>query len=153
MLLNAFISILSFLLFTPPALSSLPSAHLIHQFPNPSWLESLSVRPNGLLLVTERSAPNLWQLNPFLPLSQTLTLIYSFPGYLGLLGIIETEEDVFAVVSGNFSLEKVKSELGSYAVWRVDLSWQEGRVEVEKNQRRARSFVFEWDGFSASAWE
>lgn len=69
------------------------------------------------------STPNLWELNPFLPLAdhQTPKLISSFPGYLGLLGIVEIEHDIFAVISGNFSLERVASDPGSYAVWRVDL--------------------------------
>lgn len=46
---------------------------------------------------------------------------------------MEIEDDIFAVVSGNFSLERVASDPGSYAVWRVDLHTNpSGDVRISK---------------------
>jgi hypothetical protein len=93
------------LLFTLTATASVirsnPTLHDIWQFPLGTWVENLAVRTNGQLLVTLLSQPELYHVDPFQKTAPTL--IHSFPNASGLLGIAEIEDDVFAVVAGNWS--------------------------------------------------
>jgi hypothetical protein len=91
----------------------------VYQFPNKTWVENLAVLRNGSILATVMTVPQLYLIDPF---KSSAVLVHEFPGYLGLLGIVETAGDVFAVITGNFSLEEVKSYPGTYAVWSVDMS-------------------------------
>ena len=67
------------------------------------------------------STPELVQLNPF-DTSEVPIVLHTFPNALGLLGITETEPDIFVVISGNFSLTTVSSTPGSYTAWRVSFA-------------------------------
>jgi hypothetical protein len=91
----------------------------LHQFPKPTWIENLAIRPNGQLLLTILTSPDLYLLDPSQP-SQPI-LIHSFSGYLALLGITEVENDVFYIGAGNFNLSTFDPGAGSYAVWEVDM--------------------------------
>jgi len=103
--------------------SSTPGVRLVHQFPNSSWIENIAVRANGSLLITEMTSPSLYHINPFLSHTQNAWQIASFPGHLGLLGITETDPDVFAVVAGNFSLSPPSgSTPKSYSLYSVDMT-------------------------------
>jgi hypothetical protein len=92
---------------------------LVYQFPKPTWLENLAVMGNGSILATELTTPKLWLFNPFQ--ESKPTLVHEFAGYLGLLGVVETDPNVFAVVSGNFSLSVPTSYPGTYSAWKVDM--------------------------------
>jgi hypothetical protein len=102
---------------------------LVHEFPKPTWLENLAVMRNGSILVTELTKPRLWLLHPFQ--DSEPTLIHEFSGYLGLLGVVETDPDVFAVVSGNFSLEVPTSYPGTYSSWTVDMKGDTNPANVK----------------------
>lgn len=91
----------------------------VWQFPNETWIENLVVMRNGSILATEMTRPNLWLVDPFAPAA---TLVHEFPGYLGLLGITVIAPDIYAVVSGNFSLVEGKSIPGTYSVWKADFT-------------------------------
>ncbi|RDW69884.1 hypothetical protein BP5796_08281 [Coleophoma crateriformis] len=99
---------------------SLPS-RTVYQFSNPSWIENLAVRSNGQLLLNVLSTPDLYLLDPMAEYSEPY-LLYRFPNSLGLLGITEMQEDVFYILSGNFSVTTGDTGPGTYAVWKVDLT-------------------------------
>ena len=89
----------------------------VYEFPNGTWVENIAVRPNGQLLVTLlQPTPDLYLIDPFK--TEASILIHRFPNALGALGITETDPDVFAVNTGNFTTEIVP---GSFSVWKVDM--------------------------------
>ncbi|KAH8911151.1 hypothetical protein BR93DRAFT_322416 [Coniochaeta sp. PMI_546] len=96
--------------------------HIVHQFPNHTWLENIVVKSNGDLLVTAL-IPNaaLYQISDPSTSKPSVTLIHNFTCVDGLLGISETKPDVFAVVGGNFTSPGVQIN-GSFSAWEVDLS-------------------------------
>lgn len=75
----------------------------IAQFPNGTWIENAIFREsNGQLLVTLLTTPDIYQVDPSGKTPPKLLL--SIPGYIGVLGIAELSPDVFAVITGNFTL-------------------------------------------------
>jgi len=92
---------------------------VIYQFPNPTWIENIAVRPNGLLLLNLATSPDMYMLDPE---TQAARLIYTFPNALSVSGITEVSPDVFAVAVGNFSIATGSSVKGSYSVWKVDFN-------------------------------
>ncbi|KAK0721120.1 hypothetical protein B0H67DRAFT_484028 [Lasiosphaeris hirsuta] len=100
--------------------STRPSIRQLCQFSNPTWIENIAVRSNGQLLVTLFSSPELYQIDPFDP-NPTPELVARFPNALGILGITELEEDVFAITKGNFSSETGNVAPASFSVWKADL--------------------------------
>ena len=100
---------------------ALPSIRQLWQFPgNQTWIENIAVRSNGQLLISLFSSPELYQIDPFHP-HPTAKLVTTFPQALGILGIVELEEDVFAVTKGNFSSATGTVDPGSFSVWKLDL--------------------------------
>jgi len=103
---------------------------VIYQFPNPTWIENIAVRPNGLLLLNLATSPDMYMLDPE---TQAARLIYTFPNALSVSGITEVSPDVFAVAVGNFSIATASSVKGSFSVWKVDfnsnIEEQSGNVE------------------------
>ncbi|KNG81697.1 hypothetical protein ANOM_011457 [Aspergillus nomiae NRRL 13137] len=91
----------------------------VYQFPNETWVENIAVRSNGELVVTLLDRPELYLINPFKP--QAATLLWSAPEVLGLLGIVEVQQDRFAVIAGNYSVATASTKKGSYSVWMIDL--------------------------------
>lgn len=110
------------LLFSLTAAASTPS-YLIHQYPDGTWIEALSLRPNGFILATDASAPHLYSINPFHGTSEP---VFTFPSATGAVGIVEIRPDVFIVVAGNFSLKTYLGEKGSFSLWEVDYSCPSG---------------------------
>jgi sugar lactone lactonase YvrE len=104
----------------PQGRETLPAIRQLAQFPNQTWLENIAVRSNGQLLITTFSSPELYQIDPFQPQS-TPQLVASFPDVLGILGITELEEDVFAITKGNFSSAKGTVDPSSFSVFKADL--------------------------------
>lgn len=92
----------------------------IHQFPNDTWLENIAIRQNGQILVTVLTAPELYQVDPFYTESSP-ALIYRMPEAIGLLGIIEMQQDIFYVIAGNWSVWALQSTSGSYSIWKIDM--------------------------------
>lgn len=97
------------------------SVSQIYQFPEKDhWFENLVVRSNGMILATELTAAKLWHIDPS---DGGIYLVHDFPEYLGLLGIVEYQPDVFAFIAGNFSIvEGFKSYPGTYSIWSVDFN-------------------------------
>lgn len=93
---------------------------LLYEFPQGVFLENLAVRPNGQILVTSLSLPQLWLVDPRLP--NEAFLVLEIPGVLGLSGIVEYQADVYAVLAGNVSLATSDFGAGTWAVWSIDLN-------------------------------
>ena len=91
------------------------------EFPNPTWLENFAIRPNGQLVITLISKPEMYIFDPIVP--GPPIKLFGLPGYLALLGIVEFTPDVFYFVAGNFSTaESPASEgIGSYSIFKIDL--------------------------------
>ncbi|TGO58000.1 hypothetical protein BOTNAR_0189g00020 [Botryotinia narcissicola] len=69
--------------------SDLPS-RVIHQFPNPTWLENIVITSSDRILVTDITNPYLYYIDPTISSSapdsnNTATLVYSFTPELSLL--------------------------------------------------------------------
>src|SRR5579871_5188046 len=108
MYLNA-ISAFSLLLLTLPRLTiSLPHSqsqsrsvplplpyNVVHQYPNPTWLENLAFRPDNTLLTTSAyPSASLYLIDPA---SHSSTLVHTFTEVLAILGITELGHDKFYV--------------------------------------------------------
>lgn len=105
---------------------------IIHEFPRGTWVENLAVRSNGLILANLLSAPEIYQVNPTTGAASLATKI---PAATGLLGIAETEKDVYYVVAGNYSVATLTAKAGTFSVWRVDVDTfkpNETLAKVEK---------------------
>jgi hypothetical protein len=120
----------AFTLITTTIQSALPTKHhlkmaslsTVYQYPLPTWIENIAVRPNGHLLVTFLTASELHLINPFTT-PPTDTLIHSFAntttGITGLLGITELSPDIFAFVAGAISQTATP---GKYGIWSADFT-------------------------------
>lgn len=95
------------------------SIQTIYQFPENTYVENLAVRSNGQILLDVFTSPELWLVDPDVP--GEAVLIHEFPDALGITGITEYEEDVFAVLAGNFSFASGECTKGSWSIWSVDL--------------------------------
>lgn len=91
----------------------------IYEFPENTYVENLAVRSNGQILLDVFTSPQLWLVDPHVP--GEAILIYEFPDALGITGIAEYEDDVFAILAGNFSFSTGVCTKGSWSIWSVDL--------------------------------
>ncbi|KAH8756129.1 hypothetical protein F5883DRAFT_430009 [Diaporthe sp. PMI_573] len=91
----------------------------IYQFPENTYVENLAVRANGQILLDVFTSPQLWLVDPHAP--GEAVLVHEFPEALGITGIAEYEDDVFAVLAGNFSFSTGECTKGSWSIWSVDL--------------------------------
>jgi hypothetical protein len=105
----------------PKSASSLPTIRPLVQFPNLTWVENIAVRPNGKLLVTLFTSPDLYQIDPFAK-PPSPQLVATFPSALGILGITEIADDVWAITKGNFSSVTGVAAPASFSVWQADFS-------------------------------
>lgn len=103
------------------------STHTIYEFPKGNYIENLAVRANGQILVNPLTLPQLWLVDPHLPGEGFI--VHNFSEILGLSGIVEYQPDVFAVLTGNFSIETGDPGAGTWAIWSIDL----GGVHVTSN--------------------
>lgn len=104
-----------------PRSDSLPlPSHIIHQFSNNTWIENLRVRSTGQLLLTTATAPDVYHLDPAAP--STASLIHSFAGNTGILGIAEGAPDQFYAMGSNFSLVPYNPGFGTNSIYSIDLS-------------------------------
>ncbi|KAB5513310.1 hypothetical protein GE09DRAFT_1267072 [Coniochaeta sp. 2T2.1] len=81
-------------------------------------MENIAIRSNGQLLVTLFTSPDVYQIDPFPKHPAPPKLVAHFPDALGLLGITEIEQDVFAVAKG---IVDPSGDLtsGSFSVWKA----------------------------------
>lgn len=125
------------LAFTPQVLASLPLYHAnletptrndepkvqvetLFQFPNNgSWIDNIALRSDGSLLLTRLDVPEVWSVNTT---SGNATLAYAFPNVTSCFGISEIDNDVFAVVVGNFSTETYVPTAGSFSLQKLDFN-------------------------------
>ena len=108
------------------------TANQIFQFPATPFtsIENVALRPNGELILTSTSGPNIYLLDPTQS-SPSAQLLYTFPAATATLGITETASDVFAVVVGNVSLTTFAGVPGSFSIWSVNLE-QAGSPVIKK---------------------
>jgi len=100
----------------------------LYQFPeNGSWIDNVVLRQNGNLLLTRLDTPEVWSVNTA---SGNATLAHSFANATSCFGIAEIEDDVFAVVVGNFSTKTYQPTPGSFTVQKLDFN-----VKAEQNER------------------
>ncbi|KAJ5683614.1 hypothetical protein N7462_006779 [Penicillium macrosclerotiorum] len=98
----------------------------LFQFPNNgSWVDNIVLRSNGNLLLTRLDVPEVWSVDTT---NGNATLVHSFANATSCFGISEIDDDVFAVVVGNFSTETYQPTAGSFSVQK--LSFQ----DVEDNE-------------------
>ncbi|KUJ12493.1 uncharacterized protein LY89DRAFT_542018, partial [Mollisia scopiformis] len=92
----------------------------IHQFPDPTWVENIAIRPNGQILVDLVTTPDMYLLDPH-P-NSTATLIHSFSSDHAVLGLTETTPDMFHLIASNFTLTPPTIANGTDSIWTVDLT-------------------------------
>lgn len=127
---SAPLAIISSLLAGSVAAETSSNARAVYQFEDGTWVENLALRPNGNLLVTRVDQPEVYEIDPSSS-GVAPKLIHNFAGYTSVFGISEVSSDVFAVVTGNFSLSTFATEAASFGVWQVDLS---GRSNTTASQ-------------------
>jgi hypothetical protein len=101
----------------------------LFQFPNNgSWVDNIALRSDGSLLLTRLDVPEVWSVNTT---SGNATLAHSFANATSCFGISEIDNDVFAVVVGNFSTETYQPTAGSFSVQKLDFN----KADVKDNER------------------
>lgn len=102
----------------------------ITEFPNNTWVENLAFKSDGQVVVTVTTAPEVYQIDPSKP-NGAPKLVAEFPDSLAILGITELEENVFAVVRGNFTVEPSFTYVaGSWYISKVDLSGKKPKIST-----------------------
>lgn len=94
----------------------------LHQFDtNGTWIDNLALRSDGSVLLTRLDTPEVWAVNTT---SGDAKLAYHFPNATSCFGISEIDDDVFAVVVGNFSTVTYQPVAGSFSVQKLDFKSQ-----------------------------
>ena len=119
-LLNRFLFFLASVLSFVDSTASYSPVRTIYQYPLGIWVENIAVRPNGNLLVSTISLPDVYLLDPLRP--NISVAAHTFSSASGTLGIAEISHDAFAVITGNFSLTTGEIAPGSFSVWSVDMT-------------------------------
>ncbi|KAG4430152.1 hypothetical protein IFR05_014362 [Cadophora sp. M221] len=119
MRLYSFVKALSFLPLVPAAVISAQQYPItvLHEFPNPTWLDSSAVRHNGDVLITSATTNQIFLVRPRNP--KVAITVARIPNANGANGIAELEKDVFYINGANFSVA-TGPVLGSYGVWKLD---------------------------------
>ncbi|KAF4956530.1 hypothetical protein FSARC_11532 [Fusarium sarcochroum] len=94
----------------------------------PSFFESITVRPSGVLLVTRQDVNEIWEIDP---VSGTGKCIVTVPDVASVTGIAEVLPDVYTFGAGTYRLDNHEGTVpGSYSVWVVDLRGTEPDVRL-----------------------
>ena len=101
-----------------PLSLALDPTRLVYQFPTDTWIENLAVRPNGSLLLTIITSPDLYLINP-LAADPKPQLIHHFSSSTWLTGITETNPDTYYVIGANATFETNSPTPGSNTLYRV----------------------------------
>ena len=116
------IPLVAFLYLTQaPLVSALYPTELIYQFPNGTWVENLAVRPDGSILTTIVTSPELYLIQPS-SANPNPKLVHHFDGSTSLLGITETAPNAYQVVVANRTTDPIQVTPGSSSLWRVSFS-------------------------------
>lgn len=91
----------------------------IWTFPVGTWVENLSVRSNGQIVVTTLNKPQIFQVDP--SKREPAHLVAEIPSKLSVVGISELGHDMFYVNAGNFSIATGTEGLGTSSVYELDL--------------------------------
>ena len=92
----------------------------LFQFPNNgSWVDNIVLRSNGHLLLTRLDVPEVWSVDTT---TGNASLAYSFPNATSCFGISEIDDDVFAVVVGNFSTKTYAPTPGTFSVQKLNFN-------------------------------
>ncbi|RDW88020.1 hypothetical protein BP6252_00052 [Coleophoma cylindrospora] len=98
------------------------TVNTIYEGPVPTWNENLAVRTNGQILVTRLDSPVLELIDPAVENAVPVTVATFSSDYAGLLGITETNEDVFYVVAAApFGSDFVKTS-GNSSIFQIDMT-------------------------------
>lgn len=101
----------------------------LFQFPNNgSWIDNLALRSDGSILLTRLDTPEVWLVDEA---SGNATLVHSFANATSCFGISEIDDDVFAVVVGNFSTKTYQPTPGSFTVQKLDFNLA-SRTDTER---------------------
>lgn len=95
---------------------------IVHQFPLPTWLENLAVRPNGQILVTVTTAAQVYLVDPSKPASAAPVLIHDFAPKSAVIGITEVRPDIFYVAVGKVDIFTFTNYPGTYSIWEINMS-------------------------------
>lgn len=110
----------------------------LYQFPeNGSWVDNIVLRSDGSLLLTRLDVPEVWSIDTT---SGNATLAHSFANATSCFGIAEIEDDVFAVVVGNFSTKTYQPTAGSFSVQKLDFN-DEAKEDERVSQMAAVSHI------------
>ncbi|KAI1266234.1 hypothetical protein F5Y18DRAFT_426129 [Xylariaceae sp. FL1019] len=91
----------------------------LFEFPSPTFIENIAVRPNGHVLATTFTDAGLYTLDPSAS-NTTAKLVARVPGKTALTGITELYPDIFAVGAG--IIDNLTFVNGSTSVWVVDFN-------------------------------
>ena len=108
---------------------ALDPTRLVYQFPNHTWVENLAVRPNGSLLVTIITSPDLYLINP-LDSDPKAQLIHHFSSSSWLTGITETDPNTYYVVGANATYQSLSPTPGSNNIYRVHFPLRSSPPEI-----------------------
>lgn len=121
----SWLSVLSFGSASPLHSRGTPSASsvkTVYHFPNGTWLENLSIRKNGGVLLSDLTSPKLLYVDPF-ALNPSTSTVHTFSSpATSVVGIAELGTDIFYVATIEFSFQTLSATPGSGQVWRVDMS-------------------------------
>ncbi|KAI1397577.1 hypothetical protein F4819DRAFT_471717 [Hypoxylon fuscum] len=99
--------------------TGLPAKTIFQMNATGTWFENIAVRPNGdLLLTTLTISASVYTVKrPYAPHPEA-SLVHTFDGASGAVGIAETKPDTFAVLAAEY--EGVGEPVpGTYAVWEI----------------------------------
>ena len=119
----------SFLCTLLPLSTALDSTRLIYEFPNNTWVENLVVRPNGSLLLTIITTPDLYLLDPFSPTPKP-ELVHRFSSNLWLCGITETSLSTYYVLAANATYKDLSPTPGSNHLYRIHFSHPKAAPQI-----------------------
>lgn len=101
---------------------------ILHQFSVGTWMENLAIRPNGKILATALSSPELVQVDNLG--IEPVKVVHTFANAASCSGITELGQDVFYVVAGTFNISTLIPVPGSWSVYRVDANPEPAEVSL-----------------------
>jgi hypothetical protein len=111
----------------------------LFQFPNNgSWIDNLALRSDGSILLTRLDTPEVWSVDAT---TGHATLVHSFANATSCFGISEIDDDVFAVVVGNFSTKTYKPTPGSFTVQQLDFNNFQATANEQETQKASVSHI------------
>lgn len=92
---------------------------VIWTFPNETWIENLAVRQNSQILATSLSRYAIYLIDPFEHIAE---VVHQFAPGNGVLGITETEPDLFVFATADVNLKTSTAVSGSAKIWKLDMT-------------------------------